>query len=183
MRVYLGPPEVRELTPVDTPAQLERLAARVRRIAAQLDGATVIPLRKPTQPGVAPFVLRGTRVFAPVDLMSPSDSPEEGKSSRSALYVATPAVLRYLGIDPATVAAGTDFLVDRSVKTDDLDHPGHDEAGGGSPSRTSRRSSSGTTCSARTARKRRRRSSPSTVSAATAGTRSPPAGSSSRAGR
>src|SRR4029453_1144068 len=47
-------------------------------------------------------------------------SREEGKSSRSALYVATPAVLRYLGIDPATIAAGTDFLVDRSVKQDDL---------------------------------------------------------------
>jgi putative ABC transport system permease protein len=120
MRVYLGPPEVRELTPVDTPAQLDRLAERVRRVAAQLGGVTVIPLRKPTQPGVAPFVLLGTRVFAPLDLMSPSDSREDGKSSRSALYVATPAVLRYLGIDPATIAAGTDFLVDRSVKTDDL---------------------------------------------------------------
>jgi len=120
MRVYLGPPEVRELTPVDTPAQLDRLAARVRRIAAQLDGASVIPLRKATQPGVAPFVLLGTRVFAPLDLMSPSNSPEEGKSSRSALYVATPAVLRYLGIDPTTVASGTDFLFDRSVTRDDL---------------------------------------------------------------
>jgi putative ABC transport system permease protein len=120
MRVYLGPPEVRELTPVDTPAQLDRLAERVRRLAAQLDGATVIPLRKPTQPGVAPFVLLGTRVFPPLDLMSRSDSPEDGKSSRSALYVATPAVLRCLGIDPATIAAGTDFLVDRSVGTDDL---------------------------------------------------------------
>jgi putative ABC transport system permease protein len=120
IRVYLGPPEVRELTPVDTPAQLDRLAERVRRIAAQLDSATVIPLRKPTQPGVAPFVLRGTRVFAPLDLFTRSNSPEEGKSSRSALYVATPAVLRYLGIDPATIDPGTDFLADRSVKTDDL---------------------------------------------------------------
>jgi putative ABC transport system permease protein len=120
LRVYLGPPEVRELTPVDTPARLDRLAARVRRIAAQLDGATVIPLRKATQPGVAPFVLFGTRVFAPLDLMSPSNSPEERKSSRAALYVATPAVLRYLGFDPATIAAGTDFLVDRSAGTDDL---------------------------------------------------------------
>jgi putative ABC transport system permease protein len=82
-RVYLGPPEARELTPVDTPAQLEGLAARVR-------------------------------------VMKPSNSREEGKSSRSALYVATPAVLRYLGIDPATVASGTDFLVDRSLRTDDL---------------------------------------------------------------
>jgi putative ABC transport system permease protein len=120
MRVYVGPPDARELTPVEVPAQLEGLAARVRRIAAQLDGATVIPLRKAVQPGVAPFVLRGTRVFAPVDLMTPSNTPEEGKSSRSALYVATPAVLRYLGIDPATIAPGTDFLADRSVRTDGL---------------------------------------------------------------
>ena len=65
MRVYLGPPEVRELTPVEAPAQLDRLSARVGQIAAQLDGASVISLRKPTQPGVAPFVVLGTRVFAP----------------------------------------------------------------------------------------------------------------------
>src|SRR5215203_2387773 len=76
IRVYLGPPEVRELTPVEAPAQLDRLSARVGQIAAQLDGASVISLRKPTQPGVAPFVVLGTRVFAPLDLMSPSR--EEG---------------------------------------------------------------------------------------------------------
>ena len=118
MRVYLGPPDAREFTPVDTPAQIDALTARVRRIAAQVDGAYVIPLRKATQPDVAPFVLLGTRVFAPVDLMTPSNSRKEQKISRSALYVATPAVLRYLGIDPATVDPGTDFLTDRSVRTD-----------------------------------------------------------------
>jgi putative ABC transport system permease protein len=122
IRVYLGPPDARELTPTDAPAQLESLAARVRRLAAQLDGATVIPLRKALQPGVAPFVIRGTRVFALVELTRPFNSPEGRKSfrSESSLYVATPAVLRYLGIDPATVTAGTDFLVDRSVRTDGL---------------------------------------------------------------
>src|SRR5262249_46704704 len=31
------------------------------------------------------------------------------------LYVATPAVLRYLGIDPATIDPSTDFLLDRSI--------------------------------------------------------------------
>jgi putative ABC transport system permease protein len=40
--------------------------------------------------------------------------------SQSELYVATPAMLRYLGVDPATVDPATDFLVDRSVQTDDL---------------------------------------------------------------
>jgi putative ABC transport system permease protein len=41
------------------------------------------------------------------------------------LYVATPAALRYLGIDPATVDPGTDFLIDRSVPTDRLVIPSH----------------------------------------------------------
>ena len=34
------------------------------------------------------------------------------------LYVATPALLRYLGIDPASVAPRTDFLADPSARTD-----------------------------------------------------------------
>jgi putative ABC transport system permease protein len=36
------------------------------------------------------------------------------------LYVATPAVLSYVGIDPATIDPGADFLADRSVETDKL---------------------------------------------------------------
>ena len=122
IRVYLGPPDARELTPTDAPARLNGLAARVRRLAAQLEGATVIPIRKALQPGAAAFVVGGTRVFAGVELTKRFDSPEGQKQYRaqSALYVATPAVLRYLGIDPGTVAAGTDFLADRSVATDDL---------------------------------------------------------------
>jgi putative ABC transport system permease protein len=39
---------------------------------------------------------------------------------QSELYVATPAVLRSLGIDPATIDPSTDFLFDRSVRTDGL---------------------------------------------------------------
>jgi putative ABC transport system permease protein len=120
IRVYLGPPDARELTPTDAPAQLEALAARVRRIAAQLDAATVIPLRTAVQPGAAAFVVGNTRVFASVELARQSDSPEGQKQyrSQSALYVATPAVLSYLRIDPGTVDPDTDFLADRSVRTD-----------------------------------------------------------------
>jgi putative ABC transport system permease protein len=40
--------------------------------------------------------------------------------TQSQLYVATPAVLRYLGIDPATVDPGMDFLVDRSIRPQGL---------------------------------------------------------------
>jgi putative ABC transport system permease protein len=121
IRLYLGPSEDRTLTPVDAPAQLGRLAAGARRVAAQLDGATVIPLRKATQPGAPPMMVGNTRFLSTVELTK-SFRSEGGKSYRaqSEALVATPAVLEYLGIDPATIDPGTDFLVDRSVTAKDL---------------------------------------------------------------
>jgi putative ABC transport system permease protein len=117
IRVYLGSGDARELTPVEAPAQLPREAASVRQLAAQLGQATVNPLRKAVQPGAAPLVAGDTRYFSPLDLMR-----RVGRMYRpeGQLYVATPAVLRYLGIDPTTIDPGTDFLVDRSVRTDGL---------------------------------------------------------------
>jgi putative ABC transport system permease protein len=122
IRVYLGPPDARELTPTDAPDRLHGLAAYVRRLAAELDRATVTPLRNVSNPGMAPTVVGGTRVFAPFELTRRFDSPEGRKRylAESALYVATPAVLSYLGIDPSTVRPGTDFLADRSARTDGL---------------------------------------------------------------
>jgi putative ABC transport system permease protein len=121
IRLYLGPSEDRTLTPVDALAQLDRLAAGARRVAAQLDGATVIPLRKATQPGADPMMVGNTR-FLPTVELTKSFRSEGGKSYRaqSEAFVATPAVLEYLGIDPATIDPGTDYLVDRSVTTKDL---------------------------------------------------------------
>ena len=124
IRVYLGPSEDRTLTPVDAPAQLDRLAEGARGIAAKLDGATVIPLRKATEPGTVPgrFPRGDTQFIHAVELVRSFRSPEGGKNYRvqSQTYVATPAVLAYLGIDPATIDPGTDFLVDRSATADDL---------------------------------------------------------------
>jgi putative ABC transport system permease protein len=122
IRLYLGPPEDRTLTPVDAPAQLDRLAAAARRVAAQLDGATVIPLRKATEPGAGSIALGNTRFLHSIELTKASKGPEGGKSytNQSQAYVATPAVLEYLGIDAATIDPGTDFLVDRSVTATDL---------------------------------------------------------------
>ena len=117
VRVYLGPPDARDLTPVDAPAQLDRLAASTRQLAAALEGATVIPLRKAVQPGARPLVIGDERVLPPVELARRSDSPEGRKEYRaqSQLFVATSAALRYLGIDPAAVDPSTDFLADRAV--------------------------------------------------------------------
>jgi putative ABC transport system permease protein len=115
IRVYLGPAQARELTPTGARAQLPLLAASARQIAAQLDQARVIPLLKITRPNERPAVVLDKQVFFPIELtrgrMHRSDGP---------LFVATPAVLRYLGIDPATIDRGTDFLVDRSYRTDGL---------------------------------------------------------------
>jgi putative ABC transport system permease protein len=102
---------------VEASTHLPLLAVSARQIAAQLDQATLIPLRKARRPNERPGVVGETQVFFPIELarrsarMYHSDGP---------LFVATPAVLRYLGIDPATIHRGTDFLVDRSYRTDGL---------------------------------------------------------------
>jgi putative ABC transport system permease protein len=118
IRVYLGSGDARGLTPVEAPAQLPRLTAGLRQLTAQLDQATTIPLRKATQPGARPLLVGDARFFSPIDI-----ARRVGRMSYrpgGELLVATPAVLRYLGIDPATIDRATDFLVDRSVRTDGL---------------------------------------------------------------
>jgi putative ABC transport system permease protein len=118
IRVYLdSTPEAREFTPVDATARLPRLTATVRRLAAGLDHAAVVLLRRVTQPGLPPMVVGHTRFLPPLDLTRRFDNMYRPVAQ---LYVATPAVLRYLGIAPATIDRGTDFLVDRSVRADGL---------------------------------------------------------------
>ncbi len=138
IRVYTGETSDPELIslPRQTPAQLAASAARVRQIAAGLGQATVIPLRKAIQPGERPFVTQeGDRALIAVGL-SQQTGPETWRQG-SGLYVATPALLRYLGIDPATVNPNADFLADPTVPTDKL-HPEPPGEGATSPSRTFR---------------------------------------------
>jgi putative ABC transport system permease protein len=120
MRVYLGPSEARELTPVDAPARIDQLTATARQIASQLDHATMLPLRKVIQPGALPMTVGDTQVLPTVDLTKRYGNRHIGQSE---LFVATPAVLRYLGIDPATIDPSTDFLLDRSVAASQLTIP------------------------------------------------------------
>jgi putative ABC transport system permease protein len=120
LRVYLGPSEARELTPVDAPARIDQLTASARQIASQLDHATMLPLRKVIQPGVLPMTVGDTQVLPTVDLTKRYGNVHIGQSE---LFVATPAVLRYLGIDPATIDPSTDFLLDRSVVASQLTIP------------------------------------------------------------
>jgi len=126
------------------------------------------------EPGAPPMAVGDTQVFPPVELVKRSGKTFSGQSQ---LYVATPAVLRYLGIDPMRINPGIDFLLDRSVAVNQLTIP----------SMTSRKLFPVTNvqkidfpgiCSAPTAAATRRTSSRSTVFAATAGSKSRPAGSS-----
>jgi putative ABC transport system permease protein len=122
IRVYLGAGEARELIPVLASAEVERLAASVRQLAAQLDGAAVLTLHNALQPGTQTSVFEGTRVRFPIALMRAKDTGGGRKlyTPESQLFVATPAVLRYLGIDPDTVDPSTDYLADSTVRTGEL---------------------------------------------------------------
>ena len=140
IRVYTGVPEP-EVIAVRTPAELERLAARVRQLAAALDGAAVIPLHNAVQPGAEPYVNSdGMRALNTEVLTRKIDDPDSPRWSgramscnggtplscfvtESRLYVATPALLSYVGIDPAAIDPSTDFLADRTVQTDELVSP------------------------------------------------------------
>jgi putative ABC transport system permease protein len=122
IRVYTGPTSDPELIPLPlrTPAQLARSAARVRQLAAGLDQATVIPLRKALQPGDPPIVtFEGERALVAVGLAK--QIGERSWTRGSGVYVATPALLEHLGVDAATIDPSADFLADPTVPTDELD--------------------------------------------------------------
>jgi putative ABC transport system permease protein len=135
IRVYTGATPDPELIAIRSPAELERLAAGVRELAAGLDRAAVIPLHNASQPGVEPGVIDGVRVLGTEVLrrelanrddgsgrarFCPAEPPASCYVTESRLYVATPALLRYLGIDSSSVDPSTDFLVDRTVGTEGL---------------------------------------------------------------
>ncbi|MGH3128366.1 MAG: ABC transporter permease, partial [Gaiellaceae bacterium] len=118
IRVYTGPTSEPELIPLplQTPSQVARSAARVRQIVFGLGQASVIPLQKAVQPGDPPIVtFEGDRALIAVGL-SKRVGPQRTDRA-SGVYVATPALLRYLGVDPATVDPSADFLADASVPT------------------------------------------------------------------
>jgi putative ABC transport system permease protein len=117
IRVYTGAVKDGAI-PIQTPAELDRMAARVRQLAADLDDAAVIPLLSAFQPGEPSQVFEGVRVRFSIALSRQVDT--QFTTLEGFLYVATPALLRHLGVDPATVDPSTDFLADQSVPTDEL---------------------------------------------------------------
>ena len=134
IRVYTGATQGPEHVAIQTPGQLERMAARVRQLAADLDDATVIPLYNAYQPGERAQPNGSLRVLRTEVLVRKVADPESFPGGsficapqpsgchiyESRLYIATPALRRYLGIDQAEVDPNTDFLIDNSVRTDEL---------------------------------------------------------------
>jgi putative ABC transport system permease protein len=120
IRVYLGPPRAKEVISMTALRRVDRLAAAVGKLSAQLGRAAVTPLQKVIQPGTPTMFdsYLNTRVLPTVELARRFPGPSYRPAAQ--LYVATPAVLRYLGIDPATVKPSTDFLADRTARIDNL---------------------------------------------------------------
>jgi putative ABC transport system permease protein len=120
MLVWIGQPASENgpdgpVVPVRTPAQLGVLAAATHQIAGLLPHAEVITLDMPVNPADKPLPGgQGSQAGQPVAglgaPLNPAASGRAGTYSALALYVATPVVLRYLGISPATITPGTDFL-------------------------------------------------------------------------
>ncbi|MFC6020476.1 FtsX-like permease family protein [Plantactinospora solaniradicis] len=104
--------QVAPIVPVRTPAQLASLQAEVDRIAGVLGGATVIPMDIPVHPNsrVESGQDGGESGRPGIDAGWPTG---DGNLRSVPLFVATPAQLRHYGIDPASVAAGTDLLTVR----------------------------------------------------------------------
>ncbi len=101
--------------PLRTPAQLRVLAAAVHQIAGPLPHSEVTALDMPVNPADKPQPGgQGSQAGQPVASLGAPQNPAAGGRggtySTIPLYVATPAVLRYLGISPATITPAADFL-------------------------------------------------------------------------
>ncbi len=101
--------------PLRAPAQLRVLAAAVHQIAGSLPHSEVTALDMPVNPADKPQPGgQGSQAGQPVASMGAPQDPAAGDRggtySTIPLYVATPAVLRYLGISPAMITPAADFL-------------------------------------------------------------------------
>jgi putative ABC transport system permease protein len=118
---WIGQPEAADsLVPIRTPAQLGPMAAAVHQIARSLQRAAVITLDMPVNPADKPQpTSQGGQAGQPVAELAapqhPAAAADRGGTYRSIpLYVATPAVLHYLGISPASITSATDILTNQA---------------------------------------------------------------------
>jgi putative ABC transport system permease protein len=109
---WIGQAGDNQAVPVRTPAQLSDLSAAVQRIAGSLSHATVIPLEMPVDPVNKPQP-GGQQPVVSLNVPVSASAGRDGVYTSLPLYVATPAVLRLLGINPATLSPATSILSTR----------------------------------------------------------------------
>ena len=109
MLVWIGQPENNLEVPIRTPDEMTALATAVQQIAGSVSGATVVQLDMPVNPVEKPQP-GGEQ---PVVSINVPKNPAAGRNtdySSLPLYVATPQVLHYLGIDPETISRAASIL-------------------------------------------------------------------------
>lgn len=103
---------IRELVTTRSPAEIEQLQAQVYQLAASLDDPLVIELQMAVDPEETPNPGRSGNTWR--------HAVQVGEGEQTAnpgpLFVATPELLRYYGIDPASVDPNTDVLTIREGK-------------------------------------------------------------------
>jgi putative ABC transport system permease protein len=118
MKIWIGQPGGNQLVPIRAPAELGAQTAAVHRIAGSLSGAAVIPLDMPVDPASKPQP-GGQQPVVSLNVPVDQAAGRNGIYRSLALYVATPAVLHYLGINPATIDPAANILTNQ-VGQDDL---------------------------------------------------------------
>ncbi|MCX4974614.1 FtsX-like permease family protein [Streptomyces sp. NBC_00620] len=109
MLVQLSEADDDNLVHTQTPSELAALAGQVNRL---VPGATVVPLTK----AVSPDMQKGAEPDGvPAQMTVSAGTPGTGDESRDvSTYVASPALYRLLGADPARIGAATDLVTTRS---------------------------------------------------------------------
>jgi putative ABC transport system permease protein len=106
--VRIGAPN-EPLIPDRTPAQLRSLQAQVDRLAVVLGNPTVIPLEVAVDAAAAPEPgVDESEGGRPADMLA--ERTGDNKYTGYLLYVATPQLLNYTGIDPGSIDPGTDVV-------------------------------------------------------------------------
>ncbi|MGH3123574.1 MAG: ABC transporter permease, partial [Streptosporangiaceae bacterium] len=117
MQIWIGQPGGNQLVPIRTPAELSAQAATVHQIARSLGSAAMIPLDMPVSPASKPQP-GGQQPVVSLNAPVGQAAGRNGIYHSLALYVATPAVLHYLGINPATIDPAANVLTIQAGQDD-----------------------------------------------------------------
>jgi putative ABC transport system permease protein len=98
------------LIPIRTAAEASALTAQVDRIASALGHPVTVPLDMPIDPSLPPQMDNGRRARMTAIYCLPRDD----ECADIPLYVASPELLRHLGVDPAAISPATDVVTARS---------------------------------------------------------------------